>query len=265
MALREILKEKKEALEKIRKGSEYVKLLEDMAARAEAAPPPLDFYGALSGPSLSIIAEVKKASPSKGVIREDFDPLQMALAYESSGAAAISVLTEEKFFLGKLDYIRLIKGRVKIPVLRKDFILDELEVYESRALGADAILLITAILEEDRLAEFITLTKKLSMRPLVEVHNKEELQTAISAGARLLGINNRDLKTFKTDIATTRALVPLVPAGHVIVSESGINTVDDIRGLMECGVSAFLIGEALAREKDVGLKLREFLTADNKL
>ncbi len=264
MALREILREKKEALTRIRGDSEYVKLLEDMAAQAEAAAPPMDFFDALSGPSLSIIAEVKKASPSKGVIREDFDALQMALTYEANGAAAISVLTEERFFLGKLDYIRLVKAHVKIPVLRKDFILDELEVYESRALGADAILLIVAILNESRLAELIALTKKLSMTPLVEVHNKEELQTAISVGARLIGINNRDLKTFKTDISTTRALVPLVPAGHVIVSESGINTVDDIRGLMECGVSAFLIGEALAREQDVGLKLRELLEAENK-
>lgn len=261
MALQEILREKELALAAIRRGAEYGELLESMAARAMAAPAPKDFFAALSGPDLRIIAEVKKASPSKGVIRADFDPLAMALAYERSGAAAISVLTEEKFFLGKLDYIRLIKDHVKVPVLRKDFILDELEVYESRAVGADAILLIVAILEEKHLADLIALTEDLSMTPLVEVHDKEELEAAVRAGAKLIGINNRNLKTFKTNIKTTCALAPLVPHDRLKVSESGINTAEDIRRLRASGVNAFLVGEALAREKDVGLKLRELLSA----
>ncbi len=261
MALKEILREKEQALASIRKGTEYGELLESMAARAMSAPAPLDFFAALDGPDLRIIAEVKKASPSKGVIRADFDPLAMALDYENNGAAAVSVLTEEKFFLGKLDYIRLIKEHVKIPVLRKDFILDELEVYESRAMGADAILLIVAILEQQRLVDLIALAEDLSMTPLVEVHERDELDAAVRAGARLIGINNRNLKTFKTDIKTTGALAPLVPEGHVIISESGINTAEDIRQLRASGVNAFLIGEALAREKDVGKKLRELLEA----
>jgi len=261
MALQEILREKELALAKIRRGAEYGELLESMAARAMATAAPKDFFAALSGPDLRIIAEVKKASPSKGVIRPDFDPLAMAFAYEKNNAAAISVLTEENFFLGKLDYIKLIKDHVKIPVLRKDFILDEIEVYESRAIGADAILLIVAILEEKRLGELISLTEDLSMTPLVEVHDREELEVAIKVGARLIGINNRDLKTFKTNIKTTGELAPLVPHDRVMVSESGINTVEDIKKIRAAGVNAFLIGEALAREKDVGKKLRELLRA----
>ncbi|MFQ5428512.1 MAG: indole-3-glycerol phosphate synthase TrpC [Thermodesulfobacteriota bacterium] len=261
MALQEILREKEKALAGIRKGAEYGGLLESMASRALAAAPPGDFFAALSGTGLKIIAEVKKASPSKGIIRADFDPQALALAYERSGAAAISVLTEEKFFHGKLDYIRLVKDHVRVPVLRKDFILDELEVYESRMLGADAILLIAAILEPGHLADLIALTEDLSMTPLVEVHDRGELEAAVKAGARLIGINNRNLKTFKTNIATTRDLAPLVPEGRVIVSESGINTVEDIKTLMTSGVKAFLVGEALVREKDVGMKLRELLGA----
>ena len=248
----------------IRKGANYGGLLESMASEAMAAATPQDFYAAMEGPGLKIIAEVKKASPSKGIIREDFDPLAIALDYEKNGAVAISVLTEEKFFHGKLDYIRLVKDHVKVPVLRKDFILDELEVYESRVLGADAILLIAAILEDTHLADLIALTEDLSMTALVEVHDSEELEAAVRAGARLIGINNRNLKTFKTNIATTCDLAPLVPKGRVIVSESGINTTDDIRRLMGCGVNAFLVGEALVREKDVGAKLRELLKAGKK-
>ncbi|MFQ5354186.1 MAG: indole-3-glycerol phosphate synthase TrpC, partial [Thermodesulfobacteriota bacterium] len=219
MALQEILREKEAALASIRKGAEYGGLLEGMAAEAMAAVPPRDFFTALEGAPLKIIAEVKKASPSKGIIREDFDPLELALDYEKNGAAAISVLTEEKFFHGKIDYIRLVKDSVEVPVLRKDFILDELEVYESRVIGADAVLLIAAILEPGHLADLIALTEDLAMTPLVEVHDGDELETAVKAGARLIGINNRNLKTFKTNIATTRDLAPLVPEGRVIVSE----------------------------------------------
>jgi len=264
MALSAILKIKGEELRLLKEDSNYSARLEAVAAKAVAAAPPRDFLAAISGEGLKIIAEVKKASPSKGLIREEFDPLALAVEYEQNGAVAISVLTEEKFFLGKLEYIKLIKGRVKVPLLRKDFILDEYQVYESRAAGADAVLLICAILTEKRLAELITLTEKLSMTALVEVHARAELDMAIKAGARLIGINNRDLKTFKTDIEMTRTLAPLVPEGTVIVSESGIKSAKDIRGLMEYGVNAFLIGETLAREKDAGAKLRALLSFGKK-
>jgi len=264
MALSAILKIKGEKLRLLKEDSNYAARLEAMAVKAGAAAPPRDFLAAISGEGLKIIAEVKKASPSKGIIREEFDPLALAREYEQNGASAISVLTEEEFFLGKLEYIKLIKGQVKVPLLRKDFILDEYQVYESGAAGADAVLLICAILAEKRLVELITLTEKLSMTALVEVHTRAELDMAIKAGARLIGINNRDLKTFKTDIEMTRTLAPLVPEGTVIVSESGIKSAKDITGLMGYGVNAFLIGETLAREKDAGAKLRALLSFGKK-
>jgi len=260
MALSAILRIKEERLRTLRKGGGYAALLEGTAALAMATPAPRDFLAALRGVGPKIIAEVKKASPSKGLIREGFDPLALAREYEQNGASAISVLTEEEFFLGKLEYIGLIKEHVKLPLLRKDFILDEFQVYESRAAGADALLLICAILNEKRLKELIDLTEELSMTPLVEVHTRVDLDMALKAGARLIGINNRDLKTFKTDIEQTRVLAPLVPEGTVVVSESGIKSGDDIKELMGYGVNAFLVGEALAREKDAGAALRKLLT-----
>ncbi len=260
-ALDDILRAKEEELRSVREGSNYTALLEQQAARALAASPPRDFLGAISGHGPRIIAEVKKASPSKGVIRPDFDPVGLAAEYEKNGAAAVSVLTEEKFFLGKLEYLSLIRERTALPLLRKDFILDELHVYEARAAGADAVLLITDILGPGRLEDLMSLVDELYMTPLVEVHDGEGLERAMSAGARLIGINNRDLKTFRTDISTTEKLAPLVPEGTTIVSESGINTPEDIKRLMKCGVNAFLVGEALAREKNAGKKLRELLSA----
>ncbi len=264
MALREILRIKEAELSALREDGKYGPRLESMATRARAAEDPRDFFAALCGDGPRIIAEVKKASPSKGIIREGFDALGLAREYEKNGASALSVLTEEKFFLGKLEYIRLIKDHVKLPVLRKDFILDEYQVYESRAAGADALLLICAILDEKRLKELIDLAEDLSMTPLVEVHERSELDMALKAGARLIGINNRDLTTFKTDIENTRIMAPLVPEGHVIISESGINTAADITELMGYGVKAFLIGEALAREKDAGAKLKALLSFGKK-
>jgi len=264
MALSAILKIKEKELSLLREGGEYTVRLEAAAKRAMTAVAPRDFLAAISGDGVKIIAEVKKASPSKGLIREGFDALALAREYELNGASALSVLTEEEFFLGKLEYIKLIKEHVRLPILRKDFILDEYQVYESRAAGADALLLICAILSEKRLIELIVLTEELFMTPLVEVHTRAELDIAVKAGARLIGINNRDLKTFKTDIEMTRTLAPLVPEGTVAVSESGINTAEDITGLMGYGVTAFLVGEALAREKDAGAKLRALLSFGKK-
>jgi len=204
-----------------------------------------------------IIAEVKKASPSKGILKKDFYPFDIALQYETFGAAAISVVTEEKFFKGRFDYLPPICQNLNIPVLRKDFIIDDLQVYETRAAGADAILLIVALLGKDRLKELMSLSSALKMPALVEVHNEDELEIALDAGAKIIGVNNRDLKTFQTDINTTIRLAPYVPKDKILVSESGINTFEDIMLLMENGANAFLIGETLVKENDIGSKLKE--------
>lgn len=260
MFLNDIVKNKETELARLKAGLSLDALIGEFERRSGALPAPRDFVGAVStkgGPdAIRIIAEVKKASPSKGVIRSDFDPQGIAEAYEANGAAAISVLTEKEYFQGSLEYLTLIKNNVSIPVLRKDFIIDEYQVYEARAAGADAMLLIAAILNEKKLSTLIRLIRRLGMAALVEVHDVVELKAALSAGARLIGINNRDLNTFKVDINTTRKLARLVPKDGIIVSESGIKTIDDILSLKGAGVSAFLIGTALMREKDVGKKLR---------
>ncbi len=228
-----------------------------------SAMPVRDFGAALAGKGRAddtrVIAEVKKASPSKGVIREDFDPLGLAREYEANGAAAISVLTEERYFQGSIEHLRLIKEGAGLPVLRKDFIIDEYQVYEARGAGADAVLLIAAILDEKALRNLLWLAEALGMAALVEVHDEEELEKALKAGAGIIGVNNRDLKTFKVDISATTRLAPLVPKDKVLVSESGIGERADILLLQKAGVSAFLIGEALLKEKDAGKKLRGLL------
>lgn len=221
-----------------------------------------DFAKAISGKGISIIAEIKKASPSKGIIRKDFDPVQIARIYEENGAKAISVLTEEKYFLGSIDYLKQVKDVVKLPILRKDFIFDEYQIYEARVKGADAALLIAGILDKNKLKDFLDLSRSLGMSCLVEVHNKEELDKVLSTGAKIIGINNRDLKTFKTDINTTIELIKDIPSDKIVVSESGINTHEDVLRLKDVGVKAFLIGEALMREKDIGKKIRELMGVD---
>lgn len=261
MILDEIIKDKETELKRLKDDFSFDETLAGLKRRVRTLPAPRDFLGALRGgpENIRIIAEVKKASPSKGVIRSSFDPLAIARAYEENGAAAVSVLTDEKYFQGRLEYLTLIKNNIGLPVLRKDFIIDEYQVYESRAAGADAVLLIAAALPEERLRSLALLSSILGMASLVEVHDEYELTTALSAGAGIIGINNRDLRTFKTDIDTTIRLAPKVPKNRVLVTESGINTAADISVLKKAGVSAFLIGESLMREKDVGRKLRELL------
>jgi len=216
-----------------------------------------DFRQAVNAGSCAIIAEVKKHSPSKGTLREDIDPGEVAVLYEKNGAAAISVLTERKYFHGSPDFLVAIKKQVTIPVLRKDFIIDSYQIYETKLLGADALLLISGLLSEEQLREYIQTAMSLEIWPLVEVHSIADLQTALAAGADIIGINNRDLKTFHTDIHTTLLLASHVPAGKTLISESGISTREDIAILMLAGIRAFLIGEALMRAPDPGLKLRE--------
>ena len=207
----------------------------------------------------TIIAEVKKASPSKGVIRQDFDPLALARIYESSGAAAISVLTEKKFFQGSLEYLKQIRQQVALPLLRKDFVFDDYQVYEARAYGASAILLIVAILEDARLHDLMHLAQTLGIDCLVEVHDEAECERALAYGASLLGINNRDLRTFHTTIETTERLMQILPSDILVVSESGLSTRHQLDRLEAQGVRAFLIGETFMAAPDPGEPLRSLL------
>jgi indole-3-glycerol phosphate synthase len=221
--------------------------------------PTRDFAGSLTGSSRRIIAEVKRASPSKGLIRDNCEPVEVAKDYAGHGASAISVLTEERFFQGSLSYLEQIRGTVALPLLRKDFIIDPYQLTEARSYGADAVLFIAALLEPSRLRELREQATALSLDMLVEVHTEEELNAAIKAGAQLVGINNRDLKTFKVSLATTERLAPLIPTGMVAVCESGIDTVEQIRRVEKLGIHVFLIGEALMRAAQPGKKLKELL------
>ena len=226
---------------------------------AAERPRPLDLYGALMGDSVRLIAEVKKASPSRGLLSPDFDPVRLAETYVANGAAAVSCLTDPHF-QGELAHLSAIKrsgASAGAPVLRKDFIFDPYQVYEARATGADGILLIVAILEPSKLQELLEIARSLGMQCLVEVHDEGELETAVYAGADIIGINNRDLHTFTTDLAVTQRLAPMVPSGKVVVSESGIFTREDLRLLGLARVNAVLVGEALVTAPDVAAKVRE--------
>jgi indole-3-glycerol phosphate synthase len=206
---------------------------------------------------ISIIAEVKKASPSKGVIREDFQPLAIAKEYEKNKVQAISVLTENKFFQGKDEYLSQIKGITSIPILRKDFIIDPYQIYQARVLGADAILLIAAILTKNELIDFQSIAKEIGLQCLVEVHDESELNIVLETEAEVIGINNRDLKTFKTTLETTERLMSFIPKDKAVISESGINTRKDMEFLSNLGVQGVLIGESLMRAKSIDEKLKE--------
>ncbi|MGB1124421.1 MAG: indole-3-glycerol phosphate synthase TrpC [Phycisphaeraceae bacterium] len=237
----------------------------ELIKRAMDTPQPRNFYTALTRPkeTLRVIAEVKKASPSAGLIREDFDPVAIAQAYEANGAAAISCLTDEKYFQGSLDYLSQIKQNVSLPVLRKDFIVDPYQVYEARAAGADAILLIAECLTEPMLMDLLILATELKLSILLEVHDLESLVqikqhlTFPKAGYTLLGINNRNLKTMTTSLDHTTELLNEVPDKSILVSESGIRTNDDIQHLAEHGIHRVLVGEHLMKQPDPGQALRE--------
>ena len=262
MILNEIIANKKEELTRLKADFPEKGLVQGLKMRIKHLPPTRDFIKAVSGNDIKIIAEVKKASPSKGIIKKDFNPVEIAKTYEMNGAAAISVLTEEKYFHGHIDYLREIKEEVSLPLLRKDFIFDEYQVYESRAAGADALLLIARVLEKKEIEDFLDLSHDLSMSCLVEVHDEEELEKVLSTKAKLIGINNRDLKTFKTDIKTTLNLAIKIPKDRIVVSESGINSYNDVDLLKRKGIHVFLVGESLMREKDIGKKLKELLGID---
>ncbi len=233
----------------------------ELKTRAAAAPPLRGFADAIhakiAAGQAAVIAEVKKASPSKGVIRADFQPAAIARSYAAGGAACLSVLTDIDFFQGSDDYLRQARAACTLPVLRKDFIVDAWQVYEARTLGADCILLIAAALDDARLSEFAFIAGELGMDVLVEVHDVDELERALPVPARLLGINNRNLKTFDVSLQTTLDLQPMVPADRVLVTESGILSRADVALMREAGVNAFLVGEAFMRQPEPGSALRE--------
>ena len=241
---------------RLRRRSLPLSSLEKLITQRQA---PLDLADALGGTPTRLIAEVKQASPSRGVLRPDFNPVELAKEYALGGAAAISVLTEVNYFGGSIDHLAAIRKAVSLPLLRKDFIFSPYQVYESRAYGADALLLIVAILEQEQLEGLLSLSHSLGLKCLVEVHNEDEVDRALRSGAKIIGINNRDLTTFDVDINTTRRLRPLLPREQIVVSESGIGSRRDVKKLKEWGVNAVLIGEALVTADDIQTKMRELI------
>jgi indole-3-glycerol phosphate synthase len=233
--------------------------LEELRARLQDAPALRDFAGALRMPGIALIAEVKKASPSRGVLREDFDHVAIARHYAEAGAAAISVLTDEVHFQGTLGHLQQVRQALPDgpPLLRKDFIFDEYQLYESRLSGADAVLFIVAILEPERLVDLLMEARTMGLAALVEVHDDNETTRAVDAGATIIGVNNRDLRTFEVDLATTERLRQGIPPERMVVAESGIFTREDVQRLEAKGVDAVLIGEALVTAPDPGAKIRE--------
>lgn len=231
-----------------------------MKARAASGPPPRGFRAALEGASNpALIAEVKKASPSKGVIREDFDPVAIAHAYESAGATCLSVLTDVRYFQGSPDSLIKCRETTSLPVLRKDFIFDPYQVYESRAMGADAILLIVAMLDDENLRILYSLSAELEMDVLVEVHDEAEIERALAVGAKIIGINNRDLITFETSLQTSERLLPMLSGRALAVSESAIEVREDVRRVAKAGANAVLIGTTFCASPDVEAKVREVM------
>jgi indole-3-glycerol phosphate synthase len=238
--------------------------LAEMRAQAARMTPALDFISALKAARKrnafpALIAEIKAASPSRGVLVPDFNPLRLAQVYTENGATAVSVLTDQRYFKGHLDYLKQVRTQYPgLPLLRKDFIFDPYQIYEARAAGADAILLIVAGLDAAQLAELQTLARRLGMAALVEVHTQEEMETALECQANLIGINNRDLHTFRTSLENTFRLLPLVPPGILVVAESGIHNPADVELLYQSGIGAILVGEALVTAPDLAAKVRAF-------
>lgn len=242
------------------------RVLPDVALKLaveKKSTPVRDFFGSLTQPRVNVIAELKKASPSRGLMRADYQPARIALELEASGAAALSVLTEEDFFQGSLADLKDVSKATKIPVLRKDFIIDPWQVWEARAANADAFLLIVAILDDDALRELLALGRQLGMEALVEVHSREELKHAVEVGAKIIGINNRDLKTLEVNIETSLELVELISDDCVAVSESGIRNHADLARMRRAGFDAFLVGEHLMTAPDAGAGLTSLLAEDH--
>lgn len=238
--------------------------LSDLKRKIRDLEPPRNFQQAVSPPKgerIRLIAEIKQASPSQGLLRRDFKPVEIARIYEEEGASALSILTEERFFLGRLEHIRQIRAASKLPLLRKDFLMDEYQIFQARAYEADAVLLIAALLDDCQLKGFGEVAEGLGMVCLVEVHTEAEVERALAIGAKLIGINNRDLKTFATDLEITFTLKKRIPDDRIVISESGIATPKDIKRLETAGLDAVLIGETFMRSPDIRAKIRELFHA----
>ncbi|MFH0986318.1 MAG: indole-3-glycerol phosphate synthase TrpC [Candidatus Omnitrophota bacterium] len=258
MILNDILLQKRKDLEELKQRMPLARL-QRIIEKSERLKP-RSFRGALLATrGLNIIAELKKASPSEGVLRENFQPLRIANLYEYAGACAISVLTESHFFKGRPSYLKTVRQVTKLPLLRKDFIFDRFQLYETALLEADAFLLIASILSEEELKDLIELGRELQMDALVEVHSDAELKKAVDAGATIIGINNRDLKTLKVDTDRAKHLIPHIPKGTAIVVESGLTTHDELMTYKSLGANAFLIGSALMKSKDIAATLQKLL------
>ena len=256
MIISRIIEEKRRVVEE----SKRAKPMEDVVREAKNIYVKSSFKKNISRPHhINLIAEIKKASPSKGILRGDFNPVKIAITYQANGASAISVLTDERFFEGKLEYIKKIKENISIPILRKDFIIDEYQIYESVVAGADAILLIADILSTNELVGFYNLATTLGLDVLIEVHNEEEVEKALATDGGIIGINNRDLHTFKVDFGVTQKLSRLIPQNKVRVSESGIKSHEDVMFLRSLGINAVLIGEAFMEASDIAAKMREIM------
>jgi indole-3-glycerol phosphate synthase len=251
--LERILESRRAAIAELKADGNPARLARSVAQ----APAPADFRAALVAETVTLIAECKERSPSGGVLQRPYDPVALARRYVASGAAALSVLTEPEFFGGSLEHLRAIRVAVGVPLLCKDFIVDPVQVTAARAAGADAVLLIVAVLDDAHLRDLLAVTRGYGMQALVEVHDEGEVERALQADAAIIGINNRDLTTMRTDKGTTGRLCPLIPAGHVTVSESGIDSRADIEALLRLGVNAALVGESLLRAGDLEAKVRE--------
>jgi indole-3-glycerol phosphate synthase len=256
MILSRILEEKRRIIDESKRAKpqrELIREIKSMCVRSS-------FKKNISRPHhISLIAEIKKASPSKGILRGDFNPTKIAITYQAHGASALSVLTDERFFEGKLEYIKKVKESVSLPVLRKDFIIDEYQIYETVASGADAMLLIAELLSINEMVGFYDLANSLGLDVLIEVHKEEDVEKALATDGTIIGINNRDLHTFKVDLGITQKLIRMIPQNKIKVSESGIRTYEDVMFLKSLGVNAVLIGEAFMEADDIAAKMREIM------
>lgn len=256
MILSRIIEEKRRALEeakRVKPQEELVREVKNLCVRSA-------FKKNISRPHhINLIAEIKKASPSKGIIRGNFNPVKIALTYQANGASAISVLTDERFFEGKLEYIRKIKENVSLPVLRKDFVIDEYQIYESVAAGADAVLLIAELLSGEEMAKLYNIAASFGLDVMIETHSEEDIAKALATDASIIGINNRDLHTFKTDLGVTQRLIRHIPQNKIRVSESGIRSYEDVMFLKSLGLNAVLIGEAFMETDDIAARMREIM------
>jgi indole-3-glycerol phosphate synthase len=256
MILSRIIEEKRREIDEAKR----CKPIDELIKEASAICVKSSFKKNISRPHhINLIAEIKKASPSKGILRGDFNPIKIGVTYQANGASAISILTDERFFEGRLEYIKKVKENVSLPILRKDFIMDEYQVYESVVAGADAILLIAELLSSNELTGLYNLATSLGLDVLIETRTEEDIEKALATGGSIIGINNRDLHNFKVDIAVTQKLIRLIPPNKIKVSESGIRTYEDVMFLKSLGVNAVLIGEAFMEAGDIAAKMREIL------